>query len=90
MTTRGRGPRGGAAAGGVTPAQFKAARQALGYSAEGLARALRVQSGRTVRRWEKGDRDIPGPAVVALAFMLARAGRDPAAYGTALPPDADA
>ena len=44
----------------MTPADLKAARKALGLSAEGFARLVGVQSGRTVRRWERGDRDIPG------------------------------
>jgi transcriptional regulator with XRE-family HTH domain len=46
----------------MTPADLKAARKALGLSAEGFARLVGVQSGRTVRRWERGDRDIPGTA----------------------------
>lgn len=54
----------------MTPADFKAARQRLGLSQNALARALRVADGRTVRRWEAGQRDIPGPAMVAVAYML--------------------
>jgi len=53
-----------------TPAGFRAARNALGLSAEGMAKTLQVSSGRTIRRWEKGDRDIPGPAAVAVRMML--------------------
>ncbi len=53
----------------MTPAEFRAIRQAFGYSAEGLARALCVQSGRTVRKWEAGDRDIPGPAQVVMRLL---------------------
>lgn len=48
----------------MTPAELKSARQALGLSAEGFARMVRVESGRTVRRWESGERDIPGPVIV--------------------------
>lgn len=61
----------------MTPPEIKAARHALGLSAEGLAqlgnklgRPL-AQSGRTVRRWESGEQDVPG-AVVALLTVLLR------------------
>lgn len=50
----------------MTPAELKAARHALGLSAERFARMVRVQSGRTVRKWEAGDRDIPGPITAIL------------------------
>lgn len=53
----------------MTPQEFKAARRTLGLSAEKMAKALNVSSGRTVRRWEAG-KDIPGPAIVAVRFML--------------------
>jgi predicted transcriptional regulator len=43
----------------MTPAQLKKARHALGLSAEGFARLVGVKSGRTVRRWESGERKIP-------------------------------
>ncbi|MGB7098915.1 MAG: hypothetical protein WBD95_09120 [Xanthobacteraceae bacterium] len=56
-----------------TPADLKAARHALGLSAEGLARAVRVEDGRTVRRWEAGEREIPGPVTglmeVAMGYL---------------------
>lgn len=48
----------------MTPAELKSARHALGLSAEGFARLVGVASGRTVRRWEDGSQDIPGPVVV--------------------------
>jgi DNA-binding transcriptional regulator YiaG len=54
----------------MTPADFKSARHALGLSAEGFAKLVRVQSGRTVRRWESGDSDIPGPVTVLLTAAL--------------------
>jgi DNA-binding transcriptional regulator YiaG len=53
----------------VTPTEFRHIRHALGLSAEGLARLLQVSSGRTVRRWEAGNRNIPGP-VRALMLLL--------------------
>jgi len=53
-----------------TPADLKAARHALGLSADGLARVVRVEDGRTVRRWEAGERDIPGPVTVLLEVAM--------------------
>ena len=50
----------------MTPAELKSKRHSLGLSAEAFARLVRVQSGRTVRKWEAGDRDIPGPIQVIL------------------------
>jgi len=56
--------------------RHKAARHALGLSAEGLAKLVRVESGGTVRRWEAGERDIPGPVqVIVDALMSSRAVR---------------
>ncbi len=54
----------------MTPEDLKAARHALGLSAEGFARVLEVGSGRTVQRWEAGDRDIPGPVIVLTRILL--------------------
>lgn len=60
----------------MTPANLKSARHALGLSAEGFARLVNVESGRTVRRWESGERDIPGPVtVIVRALMDSRAVR---------------
>jgi hypothetical protein len=53
----------------MTPAELKAARHSLGLSADGFARLVRVESGRTVRRWESGERDIPGPVIVLLDML---------------------
>lgn len=65
----------------MTPQQFKSARHALKLSARGMARALsdpdtpeRQVNPRTIRRWESGEQDIPGPAVVAVTMMLQRSG----------------
>lgn len=54
----------------MTPEELKAARHALGLSAEGFASFVGVQGGRTVRKWEAGDRDIPGPVVVLTRACL--------------------
>lgn len=50
----------------MTPDELKKHRQALGLSANGFAALVNVSGGRTVRRWEAGDRDIPGPVVVLI------------------------
>lgn len=61
----------------MAPEELKAARHALGLSAEGFAAWVQVQGGRTVRRWEAGERDIPGPvAVLVQAAMQSAAVRD--------------
>jgi hypothetical protein len=45
----------------MTPAEFRAARHRLGLSAAAMARALGIGDGRTIRRYEAGECDIPGP-----------------------------
>ena len=55
----------------MTPAELKYARHAFGLSAEGFAKLVRVESGRTVRRWEAGDRDIPGPVTALVELLIA-------------------
>lgn len=56
----------------MTPTEFRHIRHALGLSTEGLARVLSVHSGRTVRRWEAGDRNIPGPVRVLMRLLESR------------------
>lgn len=50
--------------------ELKKARAALGLSAAKFATLTGVKSGRTVRRWEASDRDIPGS--VPIILMLVR------------------
>lgn len=70
----------------MTPAELKAARHALGLSAEGFATLVNVQGGRTVRKWEAGDRDIPGPVTVLTTALMES--RDVRRYfGLSLPDD---
>lgn len=59
----------------MNAAEFKAARRALGISAERFAnlgaeygRPL-AQSARTVRRWEDGSLDIPGSVALLLRVL---------------------
>ena len=53
-----------------TPDELTAARQILGLSAEGLAMMVRAGDGRTVRRWESGKNEIPGPVTVVLETTM--------------------
>lgn len=60
----------------MTPIEMREARRKLGMSTGDLADALRMrQNGaRTVRRWESGELEVPGPAVVAIEAMLRERG----------------
>lgn len=59
----------------MTPATFKAIRLRLGLTQSGLARILRVDDLRTIRRYETGERSISGP--VSLLMELIDAGEIP-------------
>jgi len=60
----------------VTPAQFKAGRNALGLSQHAMARELCMgtHGWQSILRWEKDGATVPGPAQVAMRFMLRDAG----------------
>jgi len=45
----------------LTPHELKTARNALGLSADRFAATVGVADGRTVRRYEAGERAVPGP-----------------------------
>ncbi|MFI5014545.1 MAG: helix-turn-helix domain-containing protein [Hyphomicrobiales bacterium] len=53
-----------------TPAELRAARDFLGLSAQGLARMVGVDDGRTIRRWEAGERELPGSVIVMVETAL--------------------
>ncbi len=53
----------------MTPSELKKRRHALGLSAEGFARLTGAASGRTVRRWEAGDNDIPRSTLQLLRLL---------------------
>lgn len=55
---------------------FRAGRKALGLGTPRMARALCLSGGHVVRQWESGAHAVPGPAWVALYFMLAGGGHD--------------
>lgn len=57
----------------MTPADLRAAREALGLTQRGLAKALRLSEkngDRSVRIWETDGNTIPGPVQVAVECLL--------------------
>ncbi len=56
----------------MSPDQMKAARRRLGYTQAQLAKELRMgkDGARSIRRWELGEREIPGPVVVLIEQWL--------------------
>ena len=54
----------------MTPKQFKRARRMLGLSQPELADLLGIASDRTLRRWEAGQMDIPGPVLLAMELIM--------------------
>lgn len=58
----------------MTGAEFRAARDRLGLSARAMAEALRMgeNGGRTIRRYESGERPISGPLSLAVKYLLER------------------
>lgn len=51
----------------MTPDEFRALRRSLGYSSTQAAEALRCRAD-TLRRWERGEHEVPGPAAAALEY----------------------
>lgn len=54
--------------GGVTPAELKSAREALGLTQRGLAERLGVPQA-TIWRWEAGKTAIQHPKILRLALL---------------------
>jgi len=54
----------------MTPKQFKRARRMLGLSQPELADLLDIASDRTLRRWEAGQMDIPGPVLLVMELIM--------------------
>jgi len=59
--------------GRMTPDDLRTLRKRLGLTQAELAERLR-NSERSIRRYEDGERDIPGPVQVAVEAMLREAG----------------
>ncbi len=57
----------------MTPAEFKRIRESAGLTQTELGERIRVSDRRTIRRWEKGEREISGP--VSLLMELLDQGR---------------
>lgn len=53
----------------MTKEECRTARRELDLSIDGLARILKT-TGRSVRRWEDGTREVPGPADVLITLMV--------------------
>jgi transcriptional regulator with XRE-family HTH domain len=64
---------------GMTPADFRNARKALGLTQSQMAEALRLSTkngSRSIRIWEKEGNTVPGPVQVAVEFMLERKAKE--------------
>jgi DNA-binding transcriptional regulator YiaG len=53
----------------MTPERFRAIRQRAGLSQARLAALLRLSDGRTIRRYETGERSIPGPVLLLMEML---------------------
>lgn len=54
----------------MTGDELRQARVALALTLDEFARLVRVSSGRTVRKWEDGEREVPGPVAVLVELFL--------------------
>jgi DNA-binding transcriptional regulator YiaG len=54
----------------MSPEEFKRARLELGMSQNDIAEFLGVASDRTIRRWEEGAKDIPGPVLLVMELIF--------------------
>jgi DNA-binding transcriptional regulator YiaG len=57
----------------MTPADFRAARNALGLTQHQLAEALRMgkHGWQSISRWEQDGGTVPGPAQIAVLSLVA-------------------
>lgn len=53
----------------MTPQTFHSIRKRHGYTCRGIASALRIGDERTIRRWEKGERAVSGPASILMELL---------------------
>lgn len=61
----------------MTPEEFKAARLAAGLATQQAAADALECDLRTVRRWENGERGIPGPVRVSLRCIALLRAQEP-------------
>lgn len=53
----------------MTPSSFKAIRERAGLTQSGLAARLRISDLRTIRKWEKGEREVSGPVSLLMEML---------------------
>ncbi len=53
----------------MTPAQFKSIRKSYNLTQTQLARLLRIEDIRTIRRYETGERPVSGPVSVLMVLV---------------------
>jgi DNA-binding transcriptional regulator YiaG len=53
----------------LTGAEVRAIRTKVGLSLAGLAKVLRIEDRSTIHRWEKGARDVSGPASILMEMI---------------------
>ncbi len=53
----------------MKPAKLKAIRKRRGLTLTRLAALLRLESTRTLMRWESGERPVSGPASIVLEML---------------------
>jgi len=53
----------------MTPTELRAIRKRYGLTIRGLADLLRIRDEKTIRRWEKGEMPVSGPASIVLELM---------------------
>lgn len=58
----------------MTANEFRDARTRLGHTSASLARewGMGANGARNIRRWESGQKEIPGPVAYRLRLMLAQ------------------
>ena len=54
----------------MSPDEFKQVRRRLRLTQIDFAELVGVRSDRTVRRWEEGTKEIPGPVELLVELML--------------------
>ena len=64
----------------MMPSQLYEIRYELGWTQEDMAREVGVSSGRTVRRWEHGERKIP-ESVAKLLHVIIQLSRERPHFG---------
>jgi transcriptional regulator with XRE-family HTH domain len=55
----------------MTPLDLKSARLVLGLSQQAMAALIGIRDGGTIKRYEGGQREIPGPVAVLVDSLMA-------------------